>query len=402
MSNYRIDFPIFKNRPALVYLDSAATTQKPEMVIEAVRSFYTQNNATIHRGLYDLSIKSTELYEDTRQIIATFIAASSPREIIFTRNATEGLNLLAHSLKSHVSKGGEIILSHLEHHANLVPWQLLAQEVGMQIRFINLTDSGEIDLEHFKTLITTKTQIVSLSHCSNVLGTITPLPSIKKILRQQGSQAFLIADLCQSTPHLPIAIQDLGCDFAVFSGHKLYAPSGTGVLWGRIELLESLPPYQTGGDMISTVSLESATWNDVPWKFEAGTPNIEGIIGLGAAITYIQEIGMENIQKHTSTLHSFAKSELEKIPELKILGNPQPESGIISFTIGGLHPHDVAELLAQKDICIRAGNHCAEPLHKLLGITASNRISIGIYTTKTDIELFLSALRELIANFRNV
>lgn len=394
------DFPIFDTHPELVYLDTAASAQKPRAVIEAVSHFYQTSYANIHRGLYDLSIQSTEQYEAVREKVANFIGAPSAQEIVFTKNATEGLNLLASSLTVSFQPGEEIILSELEHHANLVPWQQAAEKHGLVLKFTKLTENGELDLDHFRSLVTPNTRVVSVSHCSNVLGTITPIPLLKKILHEQGSDALLIIDAGQSVPHFPVSVTELGADFLVFSGHKVYAPSGTGVLWGRAALLEQLPPYQTGGDMVQTVSLEAATWQDVPGKFEAGTPNIEGVIGLGAAIDYLQTIGMENVSRMTEELMKMALEQFSTFPEVTLLSVPRLESGIIAFTVAEIHPHDLAEMLANQQVCIRAGHHCAAPLHSQLGVAASNRLSMGVYTTREDLEKFFEALRKSINFFQ--
>ncbi len=396
---YKADFPIFTAHPDLVYLDSAATTQKPEVVIQSVNSFYRTEYATIHRTLYPLGVNASEQYEQVRSTVARFMSANQPEEIIFTRSATEGLNLLAHGLAPTLKEGDEIIVSALEHHANLVPWQ---QIQGVTITFVELTENGNIDIESFKNALTEHTRIISLSLCSNVLGTITPFAELKKIAVEQGSDAIFIADASQAAPHFPISVQDLGCDFLVFSGHKVYGPSGTGILWGRLPLLNNLPPYQTGGDMIRTVTRTSAEWNDVPWKFEAGTPNIEGVIGLGAALTYLMDAGMENVAEHTRKITTYALEKLSAIPELTLLSTPDVRSGIMSFTIKDIHPHDVAEALGEQGVCIRAGHHCAAPLHDTLGIPASNRISVGLYTEESDIDTCVEALQNTIKFFSRV
>ncbi|MCC2631374.1 MAG: Cysteine desulfurase SufS [Patescibacteria group bacterium] len=402
MKTHREDFPLFKTYPDLVYLDNASTTQKPEVVIEAVSEFYRTSNANIHRGLYDLSIKATSLYEEARQTCADFFGAANSKEIIFTRGATEGINLLAASLSQKWQAGDEVILSELEHHANLVPWQQVATSKKIALKFAQVNEAGEIDLDHFESLLTEKTKLVSLSHCSNVLGTFLPSAEVKKRMDRQGSQALFLLDASQSAAHFQFTLSELGCDFLVCSGHKLYGPSGIGILWGRASLLSDLPPYQTGGDMIRTVSYQETTWNDIPWKFEAGTPNIEGAIGLAAALKYLQKHDMLWVEAHSEMLSNYAQKALKEIPEVKTLGKPHPASGIISFIVEGMHPHDVAELLNQRHICIRAGHHCAAPLHGKLGITASNRISFGLHNTEEDIDRFVEALKEIIQDFNHV
>ncbi|MEI6477562.1 MAG: cysteine desulfurase [bacterium] len=400
MSSYRSDFPIFATHPDLVYLDSAATAQKPEAVIKAVDAFYRKDYASVHRGLYPLAVSADQAYDAAHQTIADFIGAGSSKEIIFTRSATEGLNLLASSLGEDLGEGDEIILSVLEHHANLVPWQQLASHRNLKLTFVGLKD-GYIDLSELEKFISPRTRIVSLSHCSNVLGRFLDAHAVRKMLDRQGSGIRFIVDASQSAPHISLNVQTLGCDFLVLSGHKLYGPSGIGVLWGREDLLEAIPPYQTGGDMISTVTLEGSTWNTLPSKFEAGTPNIEGAIGLAAAVTYLQEIGMANVTQEIAPLASQLRTDLETIEGVTILGNPDPESGLISFSVNGIHPHDIADLLGQKNICVRAGQHCAEPLHKELEIPATVRASLGIYNTAEDCKKFIAALREIIEDIKN-
>jgi cysteine desulfurase/selenocysteine lyase len=402
MLNLRPDFPILTNNPDLVYLDSAASAQKPRAVIDAITHFYSNDYANVHRGTYGLSINSTQKYEEAREKIARFIDAPSSREVIFTRSATESLNLLAAILGENLKPQDEIVLSVLEHHANLIPWQQVAKKTNAQIKFAKISSSGGIDLENLSGLITENTKVVSLSHCSNVLGSITPLLSVREILKRKGSAAFLIADASQSVPHFPVSVANLGVDFLVFSGHKLYGPSGIGILWGKEKWLRQLPPYQTGGDMIRSVSLESATWNDLPWKFEAGTPNIEGAIALGAAVDYLESTDLEFIKQHTQKLTQIAYAQLSNLPEVTILGNPDSCSGIMSFCVDGMHPHDIAGILNEHQICIRAGFHCAAPLHAALGINASNRLSVGIYNTPDDIQRFIIALKQAIADFSHV
>ena len=389
---YRSDFPVFETHPSLVYLDSAATAQKPQAVIDAVTAAMA-SAANAHRGLYPLALAATEKYEQARATVARFIGGQE-REIVFTRNATESVNLVAATLDW--KKGDEVILSASEHHANLLPWH----RAGITLRFLEVTAAGEIDLAQLPGLLNERTRLVALSHCSNVLGRINPIAQVAKIIRQ-GSEALLLVDASQTAPHIPLSVQELDADFLVFSGHKLYGPSGIGILWGRAELLETLPPYQVGGEMIRTVSRNSATWNDIPWRFEAGTPNLEGAVGLAAAISYLEGIGMEQVAAHTAGLATYARSRLAEIDGLTLLGDPSPESGILSFTVDDIHPHDLAEELGKRDICIRAGHHCAAPLHETLGIAASARISLGLHNEKKDIDRFVAAANEIIAEYRN-
>ena len=402
MLSLRKDFPLLVNNPDLIYLDSAASSQKPKVVIDSISHFYSNHYANIHRGTYDISQASTQLFEEAREKVREFIQASSIREIIFTRSATESFNLLSTTLGEALTEGDEIILSKLEHHANLVPWQQVAKAKKVSLLFTQLTKDGNIDLDHLERLLSKKTKIVSLSHCSNVLGTILSFPQVRKLFLKKGISPLLIADASQSIPHFSVSVKKLEVDFLVFSSHKLYGPSGVGVLWGREELLKALSPYQTGGDMIRTVTENAATWNELPWKFEAGTPNIEGVVGLGAAIDYLTTIGMDSICAHTQTITRTLFDALKAIPQITILGTPNLSSGIVSFNVGGIHPHDIAEIMNTNHLCIRAGNHCAAPLHAYLNITASCRISIGAYTTDSDIETCLTVLKELITDFSHV
>lgn len=400
MLEVKSDFPIFTKHPELIYLDSAATAQKPQIVLDAVEECYTNFYANAHRGLYPIGVTATERYETVRSSVAGFINGK-PEEIVFTKGTTEGLNLLAYCLGSTLEAGDEIILSHQEHHANLLPWRVVAEQRNLKIVYLPLTKSAEIDINALPELITPKTKIISLTVCSNVLGTITPLTQIKKILTEQGSSAHLIIDAAQAAPHYTIDVQTWGADFIVFSGHKLYAPSGIGVLWGKKELLEALPPYQTGGQMIRDVTLATIDWADSPQRFEAGTQNLEGVVGLGAAIDYLTKIGMDKITEHTAGASRYVRKLLEEIPEMKLLNDPAEESGIVSFTVKGIHPHDLADLLGQRNICIRAGQHCTGPLHEVLGIEASCRISIGIYTSKAAIETSVATIKEIIQDFQH-
>jgi cysteine desulfurase / selenocysteine lyase len=385
----KADFPIFAAHPDLVYLDSAATAQKPASVIEAVNAFSSASYGTIHRGLYGLSVDAGARYEEVRAHAARFIGGK-PEEIVFTSGATDGLNLLATVFA--LEPGDEIIVSELEHHANMLPWR---QVPGAVVRYAPVNEAGEIEIERLEALISPRTKVVSLTLCSNVLGTVFPIAAVRNVLDRQGSSAILVVDAAQAAAHFPVSVGELGCDFLVFSGHKLYGPTGTGILWGRYELLASLPPYRVGGDMIRSVSKESVEWAAAPQRFEVGTPNIEGIIGLGAAITYLDGIGMEAVAAHTAAIATYAREQLGKHPRVHVIGNPDPRSGIISFTVDGIHPHDLAQELGDRQICIRAGHHCAAPLHQKLGIPASNRMSLGIYSEKYDIDVFMKAMAEI-------
>lgn len=386
------DFPILKS--GLIYLDNSATTQKPSKVIEAVKQYYEEGNANVHRGIYKLAQKSTVLYEKAHEVVAKFIGAEF-EEVIFTKGTTEGLNLLAYSLGKNLQAGDEIILTEMEHHSNIVPWQQIAKEKGAVLKFIPITKDFRLDLEKVQELITKKTKIVSVVHMSNVLGTINPIKEIAEAAHSVG--AVLIVDAAQSVPHMPINVKELNCDFLVFSGHKMCAPTGIGVLYGRKELLGTMQPFLYGGDMIREVSFEKASWNDLPWKFEAGTPNMAGAAGLMAAIEYLQKIGMENIAAHGQELAKYALEKLSAIPTIIILGltNTENRGPVISFTIEGMHPHDVSEMLDKENIAVRGGFHCAMPLFSKLGIDGSIRASFYIYNTLEDIDRLVEAAKKI-------
>jgi cysteine desulfurase/selenocysteine lyase len=383
-------FPIFKNHPKLVYLDNASTAQTPQIVLDAMSEHYTTNRANIHRGIYNLSTEATKKYEEARNKIAEFINAE-PDEIIFTSGTTHGLNLLAYSLQ--FSKGDNIVLTRLEHHANLIPWQTVAKCTGAELRFIELTPEHEIDLQSAKKLIDKNTKLVSFTALSNTLGTKVNVETI--VHHAKKVNAITIVDAAQLVSHQPIDVKKLDCDFLVFSGHKMYGPTGIGVLYGKKDLLEKLDPFFYGGDMVNEVSNETATWADVPQKFEGGTPNIAAAIGLGAAVDFIQEIEWETIQKNERELVEYLFSKLPKF--VNIIGSNlnSERSGIISFTIDGVHPHDIAEILNRHNIAIRAGHHCTMPLMKHLGISGTARVSLGLYNTKEDIDKLIIALEEV-------
>lgn len=390
------DFPILKqkiNGKDLIYLDNSATTQKPKEVIQALQDYYEKDNANVHRGVHELSIRASQQYEQAHQVVADFLNASF-EEIIFTKGTTESLNLLAYSLSETLNEGDEILLSEMEHHSNFVPWQQLAQRKGAKIILIPLTKDFRLDLKAAEKLLTKKTKIVSITHCSNVLGTINPIKELAKKAHKEG--ALFIVDAAQSVPHMKVDVKDLNCDFLAFSGHKMFAPTGIGVLYGKKKLLEKIQPFLYGGGMIQEVSKEKSTWNELPWKFEAGTPNIEGAIGLAQAIAYIQKKGIKEIEKYNQELTAYALKELQKIEGLNIIGPKEnKERGpVISFTLQNIHPHDVGEILNQEGIAIRGGNHCAMPLMKSLKIDGTNRISFHIYNTKEDIDKVINAIKK--------
>lgn len=398
----RQDFPLLqrelRGRP-IVYLDNASTTQKPLSVIESMERYYSWYNANIHRGVYQLSEEATTAYEHVRQKIAEFIHAQY-EEIIFTRGTTESLNLLAYSLGKTLRPGDEIVLTQMEHHSNLVPWQQIARERGAVVKYITLDTEGCVDMISARTLITTKTKIVAAAHISNVLGTVTPLEKIMRLAHEVG--AVVIVDGAQAVAHRPVDVKALDCDFYAFSGHKMYGPTGIGVLYGKKHLLEQLSPFLYGGDMIREVTFEQSTWNDLPWKFEAGTPNIAGVIGLGVAVQYLEEAGLENIHSYETELMHYALACLGGVSGVTVYGpSPRQERGcVISFNVDGIHSHDLAALLDREGIAARGGHHCAMPLMKLLNITGSARISLGVYNTKEEIDHLIKAIEKAKKVFR--
>jgi cysteine desulfurase/selenocysteine lyase len=394
----RKNFPILEkkvNGKRLVYLDNAATTQKPIQVINAVSDYYKNFNANVHRGMHYLSFVSSELFENAHKKVASFINASM-NEIVFTKNATESLNLLAYSFAlNFLKKNDEVLISKLEHNSNLVPWQQLSIKKCFKLNFVNVTLNGQIDLNDLSKKISNKTKIVSITHCSNVLGTITPLKEIEKIVHEKN--AFLIVDGAQSVPHLKVNVKKLNIDFLVFSGHKMLGPTGIGVLYGKKELLEEMQPFLFGGDMISEVFLKKSFWNSLPWKFEAGTPNIAGAIGLSKAIEFLEKIGMNNVLKHEKRLAEYCMQELSKISKARIYGPKISEkSGIVSFNIQGIHSHDIATVLNKEGIAVRAGHHCAQPLMRELNINNSVRASFYVYNSIEEINALINAIKKAI------
>lgn len=386
----RRDFPILQQRvngKPLVFLDSAASSQKPLPVLEAMERVYREAYANVHRGVYALSEAATAAYDEARAKIARFIGAPAVENIVFTRNATEALNLLAYAYaRAFLREGDEILLTELEHHANFVPWMVLARERNVTLKFIPLTPEGLLDLDAFERLLTERTRIVTFAHVSNVLGTITdPTPIIA---RAHAAGAIVIVDGSQSVPHMPVNVQAMDCDFLVFSGHKMLGPTGIGVLYGKRALLEAMPPFLTGGDMISYVGFDDVRWNDVPLKFEAGTPAFVEAIGLGAAVDYLSALGMDAVRAHEAQLTAYALERLSEVSGVRIYGpqDPQRRGGVIAFTVNRIHPHDLASLLDQHGIAIRAGHHCAQPLHQRLGVNATARASFYIYTEPSEID----------------
>jgi cysteine desulfurase/selenocysteine lyase len=390
----RNDFPILAtemNGVPLVYLDNASTSQKPKAVINRVAQFYAEENANVHRGIYSLAEEATKHYENTRLLVRQFIHAASVNEIIFTKSATEGINLVAQSYgRAFFNKGDEIIISTLEHHSNIVPWQVLAKEKALKIKVIPVTINGDIDLEAYKKLFTKKTRFVAITHTSNVLGTITPLKEMIKIAHSHD--AVILVDACQGIAHTPINVHDLACDFLVFSSHKMYGPTGTGVLYGKKALLERMPPYQCGGNMIKHVSMEDTLFQEPPMRFEAGTPNMAGVIGLGAALEYFRQFSFDSIISYEQELYEYALQGLQEIPGVSIVAKPTCSAPIISFIMDKTHPHDIATVLSHSGICVRAGHHCAMPLIETFGLPATLRISMSFYNTVGELDLLFNAI----------
>lgn len=391
--NYRDDFPIFQHRPDLIYLDNGATSQKPQAVIDAVADFYKQSNSNIHRGPNFLAEEATVLYENARRTVADFIGASQPHEVIFTRNATEAINLVARSFGEMMDEGDVVVLSKLEHHANIVPWLQLKERKGIELRFFELTDEGHIDFD--PDLIDENVKLVSVSGMSNVTGAITDLPPIIKAAHEAGAK--IMADAAQLVVHQPINVHELDADFLVFTGHKLYGPTGIGVLYGKEELLKSMPSFLGGGDMIKEVTLDGFIPDDLPNKFEAGTQHIAGAVGLKAAIDYMLKAGLSGLRKAEHELTGYILDKLSSLPFIKIIGpvENKKRGGIASFTMENVHPHDIAEGLSQKNICIRAGHHCAQPFMEMMGIPGTARISIAFYNTEEEIDKCCEVLTEI-------
>jgi cysteine desulfurase/selenocysteine lyase len=390
----REDFPILRqqvNGKPLIYLDNAATAQKPQVVIDAVSRFYASQNANIHRGVHRLSEQATAAYDGVREKTARFLNAKSSSEVIFTRGTTDGINLVAQSYgRSFLRAGDEILITGMEHHSNIVPWQLIAEQTGAVLRAVPITDSGELDLADFGRLLGDRTRLLSIVHLSNALGTINPVKQMIATAHDRGIP--VLVDGAQSAPHLGVDVQDLDCDFFAFSGHKLYGPTGVGVLYGKASLLDRMPPYQGGGDMIATVTLERSTWAPLPAKFEAGTPMIAEVIGLGAALDYVSAIGTRQIAAWEHQLLSQATERLRDIPGLRLIGTAREKASVLGFVVDGVHPHDVGTVLDDEGIAIRAGHHCAQPVMQHFGIPGTARISFGLYNTMSEIESAAAAL----------
>jgi cysteine desulfurase/selenocysteine lyase len=393
----RADFPILSTKMRghpLVFLDSAASAQKPRAVIDAVSRTYESEYANIHRGIYELSERATAAFERSREKVRDFLGAAEAREIVFTRGATEAINLVASSWgRQHLGPGDEVLVTHMEHHANIVPWQQLRDERQVELCVAPIDDRGELILEEFERALTPRTRLVAVTHVSNALGTIVPLREIVRMARERGIPVLI--DGAQAVPHLPVDVRELDCDFYVFSGHKLFGPSGIGALYGKAKWLESMPPYQGGGEMILSVSFEKTTYNAIPHKFEAGTPHIAGAIGLGAAIDYLTGLGLEAVMAHEHELLEYATGRLSEIPGLRLIGTAREKAGVLSFVVEGAHAHDVGTILDQRGIAVRTGHHCAQPVVERFGVPATVRASLALYNTRADVDALVAGLHEV-------
>ena len=395
----RKDFPIFTNNPELVFLDNASTTQKPKSVIDAVSEYYENYNANIHRGIYEIAEIATSKYEKTRENIADFIGAGDSRSIVFTKGTTESINLVAYSWGAkNLSPGDEVLITEMEHHSNIIPWQLICERTGADLRYIPIHKNGTLDISNLDNFLTKKTKLVCLIHQSNVFGTINPIEKITRYAHDKG--ALVLVDGAQSAAHSKIDVNTLGCDFFTFSGHKMLGPTGVGVLFTKPEILELMDPFLGGGQMIKNVTLEKSTWNDIPFKFEAGTSNIAQVIGLDMAIQYLNELGLDNITNYENTLLEYANKKLNEIPQIEIHGSPSNKGAIISFNLNNIHPHDVAHILDTYGIAIRAGHHCAQPIMNKLNVAATNRISFYIYNTLEEIDKLVDGIRKTVDLFK--
>jgi len=401
----RADFPILHqevNGKPLIYFDNAASSQKPQAVIDAWRSYYEHDNANVHRGAHTLSSRATTAYEEAREKVASFVNARSTQEIIYTRNASEAINLVAYTWGiANLQHGDEIVLTQMEHHSNIVPWQIIAQKTGAVIKFVKPTAVGEFDMDHYQSLLSNRTKLVSVVHVSNMLGCVTPVTKITQLAHDLGAKVLI--DACQSIPHMPVDVQAIDCDWLVASGHKMCAPTGIGFLYGKLDVLRSMPPFMGGGEMISEVFLDHSTYADAPHKFEAGTPAIGEAIALGAAVDYLNKIGMEQIHTYEQELVAYLLAQILQIPQLQLYGPTSHRAGLAAFTVGkDIHPNDIAEMLDQEGIAIRSGNHCTQPLHRYLGISGSARASLYFYNTKAEIDTFILALKDSIDFFDQI
>jgi cysteine desulfurase/selenocysteine lyase len=397
----REDFPILRQKvhgKPLVYLDNAATTQKPQIVIDTISRYYTAENANVHRGIHALSEKATQAYEDARDTVRRVLNAADTREIIFVRGTTEAINLVAQSYgRTFLTAGDEIVISAMEHHSNIVPWQMLCEQVGARLRVLPFNHDGELLLDEYERLLNERTKFVAVVHVSNALGTINPIKPIIERAHRHGIP--VLVDGAQAVSHLTVDVQELDCDFYAFSGHKLFGPTGIGVLYGKADLLERMPPYQGGGDMISVVTFEKTHYNTLPYKFEAGTPNISGVIGLGAAIDYVRAIGLDQIAAHEAAVLAYATEALDAIPSLRIIGTAREKAGVVSFVLDCAHPHDIGTILDREGVAIRAGHHCAMPVMQRFGVPATARASFALYNTLEEVDALVQAIHKVIEVF---
>jgi cysteine desulfurase/selenocysteine lyase len=393
----REDFPILTRRihgKPLVYLDNAASTQKPVAVLDAERDFYERSYANIHRGVHLLSVEATDAYEKAREKARDFLRAAESKEIVFVRGTTEAINLVAASYgRQNVGPGDEVVVTAMEHHSNIVPWQLLCEEKGARLVVAPMNERGELLLEELSRLLSERTRIVAVAHVSNALGTLNPVREIVRMAHAKGIPVLL--DGAQAAPRLPVDVRDLDCDFYALSGHKMYGPSGVGILYGKAKWLAAMPPYQGGGDMISSVTFEKSTWNVLPYKFEAGTPNIAGAIGLGAAIDYVRALGMEAIARHEDDLLSYATQRVAAIPGVRLIGTAERKMGVLSFTIEGVHPHDIGTVLDREGVAVRTGHHCAQPVMEFFKVPATARASFGLYNTRGEVDALVAGIHEV-------
>jgi cysteine desulfurase/selenocysteine lyase len=390
----RKDFPILdttSHGKPLVFLDSAASAQKPRAVIEAVNELYTRSYANIHRGVYELSMRATAAFEEAREKVRAFLNAPEAREVIFVRGTTEAINLVAASFgRSHVSEGDEVLITHMEHHSNIVPWQLLCEEKRARLRVAPIDDDGALRVDEFEKLLTPRTKLAAVAHVSNALGTVNPVRELAELAHARGVP--ILVDGAQAAPHQRIDVQELGCDFYAFSSHKVFGPSGVGALWGRSEHLEAMPPYQSGGEMILTVSFEESSWAPIPHKFEAGTPDIGGVVGFGAALDYVNALGLDDIGAHERDLLAYATEKLQEVPGLRLIGTAPHKASVLSFVLGDVHAHDIGTILDQEGVCVRTGHHCAQPVMERFGVPATVRASLALYNDRGDIDRLVAAL----------
>jgi len=397
----RQDFPILgekiRGKP-LVYLDNAATSQKPQVVIDTIRQFLSTYNSNVHRGVHQLSERATEVFEQARTRVQSFINAAESREIIFVRGTTEAINLVAQSYgRTHIGTGDEIVISAMEHHSNIVPWQILCEQTGAVLRVVPINDDGEMLLDEYVTLLTPRTRLVAVAHVSNALGTINPVREIIRLARRQGVP--VLVDGAQAVPHLQVDVRELDCDFYAFSGHKVFGPTGIGVLYGRARLLEAMPPYQGGGDMIKSVTFAKTVYNDLPFKFEAGTPHIGGVIGLGAALDYLDGVGLDRVTAYEHELLAHATEVLSAIPGVRIIGTAKEKASVVSFVVDGVHAHDIGTVLDHEGIAIRAGHHCAMPVMERFGVPATARASLAFYNTRAEVDALVRGIHKVIEMF---